>query len=117
MNLQGRAKRVKFIEEKLFRAYNELKTGRSEEQRLAGELDHAISELKQDSFCGIRIPRPLWPREYVRTYHITNLWKYDLPRGWRLIYTLEGNEVEIISIILEWFNHKDYEKKFHYKVR
>ncbi len=117
MNFGDRIKRVKFIEEKLFRAYQELKSGTSEEHSLSLELDNAISELRQDPFCGTRIPRRLWPVEYTRKYHITNLWKYDLKQGWRLVYTLEGNEIEIVSILLEWFSHKNYEKRFGYKVR
>ena len=41
--------------------------------------------------------------------------KYDLPDGWRLVYTITTpNKVEIISVILEWFNHPEYEKRFHY---
>ena len=53
--------------------------------------------------------------EYVQKYGINNLWKYDLPRGWRLLYTVTAdNEVELISAILEWFDHKDYERKFGY---
>ena len=43
--------------------------------------------------------------------------KYNLPNAWRLAYTLKGNEVEIISIILEWFDHEGYEKRFGYKKR
>ncbi len=39
---------------------------------------------------------------------------YDLPSAWRLIYTIESDEIKIVSIILEWFDHKDYEKKFNY---
>jgi len=38
-----------------------------------------------------------------------------LPRGWRLLYTVTAaNEVELISAILEWFNHKHYERKLKY---
>lgn len=32
-----------------------------------------------------------------------------------MIYTIRGGEVEIISLILDLMNHKDYEKKFGYK--
>ena len=46
---------------------------------------------------------------------VTNLWKYDLPDGWRVIYTTTTpNKVEIISVILEWFNHKEYDRRFSY---
>ncbi len=43
-----------------------------------------------------------------------SLWKYDLPSGFRIIYVLENNEVQIYSIILEWFDHKNYERNFKY---
>ena len=39
---------------------------------------------------------------------------YNLPNAWRLVYTIKEDEIRILSIILEWFNHKDYEKKFNY---
>lgn len=60
------------------------------------------------------ISEKLWPNEYIKKYKITNLWKYDLPDGWRLIYTIESNKIKIVSIILEWFDHKNYERKFNY---
>jgi len=50
----------------------------------------------------------------IKKYKISNLWKYDLTNGWRLIYTIESDEIRIISIILEWFDHKNYEKRFGY---
>ena len=35
--------------------------------------------------------------------------------GWRLIYTITTpNKIEILSVILEWFDHPEYERKFHY---
>ena len=47
-------------------------------------------------------------------YEIDNLWKYDLPRGWRLMYSVARDEVIVISIILEWLPHKEYERRFGY---
>ena len=32
-----------------------------------------------------------------------------------MIYTTRGTDVEIISLILDIMNHKDYNKKFRYK--
>ncbi|MEK6837806.1 MAG: hypothetical protein AABX69_04085 [Nanoarchaeota archaeon] len=40
--------------------------------------------------------------------------KYDLPNAWRRIYTIDADEVRIVSIIPEWFDHKEYEKRFRY---
>jgi hypothetical protein len=64
--------------------------------------------------CGTKIKKKLWPKGYKQKFGITNLWKYDLPNAWRIIYTIETDEVMIVSIILEWFSHKDYKKRFKY---
>ncbi|MBU3906976.1 MAG: hypothetical protein KKA64_01865 [Nanoarchaeota archaeon] len=75
----------------------------------------AIKDIQKNAFCGIQLPKRLIPKEYIQKYGITNLWKYDLPDGWRLVYSITTpNKIEIISIILEWFNHPEYERKFHY---
>ncbi len=100
---------VAFVDEKLKAAYAEIK-----DKKLLKYLQRAIDDLKENPFAGIKVPRKLWPKEYIRKYNITNLWKYNLPDGWRITYTLKTNEIEIISIILEWFTHKEYEKRFKY---
>ncbi|MCX6777516.1 MAG: hypothetical protein NT157_01385 [Candidatus Micrarchaeota archaeon] len=113
----ARIKRVAFADESVLKAFRQLKSGRFEERRLAEYIEEAIGELKANPFAGIPIQRRLWPPEYVRKFGIDNLRKYDLPDGWRLTYTLQGNEIEIISIILEWLSHKQYERRFGYRVR
>lgn len=62
------------------------------------------------------MPKKLIPKDYKK-YGIDNLWKYDLPNGWRLMYSVANDEVKIISIVLEWLDHKNYEKRFGYKVK
>lgn len=110
----GRIKRVAFGDEAIQNAFKELKKGKFEEKKLASFIQRAIDDLKENPLVGIKVPSKLWPKEYVRRFSINNLRKYDLPNGWRLIYTLVGNEVEIVSIILEWFPHKEYERRFKY---
>ncbi|MFH0906386.1 MAG: hypothetical protein V1824_03545 [archaeon] len=104
---------VAFVSKKLENEFELLKDN-SFDNKLYEFIDRAISDLKKDSASGIKIPKNLWPKEYIKRYNITNLWKYDLPNGWRLIYTIKTDEITIISVILEWFNHKDYEKRFKY---
>lgn len=78
-------------------------------------IKRAIKDLQKNAFCGIQVPKKLIPKEYIKKYNVTNLWKYGLPNGWRLIYSVTTpTKVEIISVILEWFNHKNYEKRFNY---
>ena len=89
--------------------------GLAEGDEIKKYIKRAIADIKQNAFCGIPIPKRRFPREYVQKYQITNLWKYDLPDGWRLIYTIKTpSKIQILAVILEWFNHKDHEKKFHY---
>ena len=110
-----RIKYVAFAEASIKKAFEELEKGKHEEKQLAEFIERAIDDLKKNPLCGIKVPSKLWPKEYIKKYKIDNLRKYDLPNGWRLIYTLKGNQLEIISIIIEWITHKDYKRKFKYK--
>ena len=103
--------KVVFISDELEKDFNELK----DEDPIKKAMVRAIKDLKESAFAGIQVPKRLIPKEYIQKYGINNLWKYDLPRGWRLLYTITAdNEVELISAILEWFNHKEYERRFNY---
>ena len=105
---------VAFISKKLKEEFETLKEGKFEDKELYEFINRAIDDLKVNSTCGIKIPKNLWPKDYIAKYGITNLWKYDLPNGWRLIYTIEADEIRIMNIILEWFDHKEYERRFGY---
>ena len=109
-----RVKKVAFIDSSLKKAFEELQSGKHEDKQLAEFIQRAINDLKENPLCGIKIPSGLWPKEYIKKYGIDNLRKYDLPDGWRLLYTLRGNDVEIISILIEWLNHTEYERAFKY---
>ncbi len=106
-----------FASDYLKRAFLELQAGKFEDKRLAKNIEAAICELKENPFAGVAIPRRLWPKEYVCEFQIDNLRKLNLPSAWRLTYTIRGNELEIISVILEWFDHKSYEKRFGYATK
>ena len=110
-----KTKKVYFVNEKIKRIYDELENGRSEEKELYSLINRAIDALEENPSRFISIPRKQWPKEYIKKFDIKNLWKYDLPNGWRIIYTIKGNNIEIISVVLEWITHKDYERKFGYK--
>ena len=105
---------IAFINPKVKQEWEALKEGKFEDKQLYKFIDRAIDDLKANPTCGIKISKNLWPKEYVQKYGITNLWKYNLPDAWRLIYTIETDEVRIANIIHEWFDHKEYEKRFKY---
>jgi len=105
---------VAFIDEKTKKAFEELKSGKFEDTQLYGFIDRAIDDLKKDPTCGIRIPTKQIPKEYIKKYEVNNLRKYNLPSAWRLMYTIKADEVMILSVILEWMSHKEYERRFNY---
>lgn len=105
---------VSFITPKLKSEYEELEKGKFEDKQLHKFITRAKNELESNPFSGIRVPKKLWPETYFKKYNITSLWKYDLPNGWRLTYIIEANDIKIVSIILEWLSHKEYEKRFGY---
>ncbi len=106
-----RSCKVVFINQKMELSFYSLK----ENDPLKHGIVRTVRSLKDDAFCGIQIPKRLIPKVYIRRYNLTNLWKYNLPLGWRLVYTVTAdNQFEVICAIIEWFNHKEYEKRFGY---
>jgi len=105
---------TRFAEQKVREAFYKLSTGDSSEKELFKFIDQAMNNLEKNVFCGIQIPKKQIPAEYIKKYGATNLWKYDLPNAWRLIYSVRGSKFVVISVILEWMTHKEYERKFNY---
>jgi len=110
----NRTNKIAFITKKLEKAYNELNKGKFEDKQLHNLITRAINDLKEDPEYGVRIRKKLIPKEYIKNYGINNLWKYNLPNGWRLVYSLAGTRIKVIAVILDWFDHKTYERTFKY---
>jgi len=89
--------------------------GHGEAKYLLKIIDKGIAKLKRDREAGKRISKQLMPREYLVKYGVTNLWKLNLDRYWRMIYTIVGDDVRLVSIIIEVLNHKKYDRKFGYR--
>ncbi|OYT41259.1 hypothetical protein B6U80_01735 [Candidatus Pacearchaeota archaeon ex4484_26] len=83
----------------------------SEEITLLKSIKNKINLLKENPFYGDNVPKRLIPKEY----DVPNLWRVELSHFWRMLYTIRGNQVEIICFILNIFDHKTYSKKFGYK--
>ena len=86
-------------------------------KQLLKAIEREEDNLRTDMHHGIQIEKSKIPKEYIHQYGITNLWKIDLPGYWRMTYTIVGNEFEIISVLLEFMDHKEYDKKFGYRKR
>jgi Txe/YoeB family toxin of Txe-Axe toxin-antitoxin module len=106
-----KASKVVFISDDLETSFMSL----PEDDFLKKSIKQAIQNLRENAFYGIHVPKRLIPKEYIQKWGIKNLWKYDLPKGWRLMYTITAdNEVDLISALLEWCDHKEYERRFKY---
>jgi hypothetical protein len=102
---------VVFADDSIERAFNYL----PENNIIKGAIRRAISNLKEDIFCGKNIPKKQIPREYIKKYDIDNAWWYPLPDGWRLIYSVSTpDNIEILAVILDYLDHKKYERMFKY---
>lgn len=51
----------------------------------------------------------------LRRDGITNLYRAELSNFWRMLYTLQGNRIEIFVFILTIMDHPSYDKLFGYK--
>ena len=102
--------KVIFIDKELEKAFNKL----NDSDPIKKALKRAIENIKQDPRAGRNVIKKLIPKTLIKKYEIDNLRIYNLPTAWRMVYTVTSNEIEIISVILDWMNHKDYEKLFKF---
>ena len=105
---------IVFADEKLKQSFDKLKDSKTEDKQLYELLKRAFEDIEKNPSAFIHVPRNLIPKDYKQRYSIDNLWKYDLPNGWRLLYSLSKEKVLLLAIILEWMDHKIYERRFGY---
>lgn len=83
--------------------------------QLLKAIDRTVDLLKIQPDYGIHLPKNRIPNEFIEKYAINNLWKVNLPSAWRLCYTLNTGELEILTILLEFMDHGRYNKLFGYR--
>lgn len=87
------------------------------EMQLLRSIKQKVEFIKANPFYGDNIPKALIPKEFITKHNVKNLWRAELTNFWRMLYTIKGDQIEIICFILEILSHKDYDKKFGYKGR
>lgn len=106
------------------RAYEELriyvKQGKNTSKKpsykqLLSSIDEAIKNLKTNPFYGDLIPRKYLTKKVIDRYGTNKIFRIELVGYWRLLYTAIGDEAQIIALILEYMNHKTYDKLFGYR--
>lgn len=83
----------------------------TDEIQLLNSIKQKVEFLKANPFYGNNIEK----RKIPKTYNVSNLWRTELSQFWRMLYTIKGDQIEIICFILEIIDHKRYDKVFGYK--
>ena len=102
---------VIFADDRLQQLFNSF----PDENWLRKSIKKVIEKLKQNAFCGERIKKELIPKEYIQKYDINNLFWIQLPNANRLVYSVIANSIETLAVIIEYFDHKNYERRFGYQ--
>src|SRR3989338_8050624 len=89
----------------------------SKEITLLNAVNRIFDVIVSNPFYGENAKKDLIPKEYRQKYDADNLFIVDLPDYWRMIYTLESDEIEIIAFILDIIDHDKYNKKFKFRKR
>lgn len=86
-------------------------------EKLPGDVAQALREklkpaLELDPFYGDRIAREKWPKQFRR---FTNLFRFELPRAHRGVYTVLTYPGKPREVRIVWLgNHKKYDRLFGY---
>ena len=62
-----------------------------------------------------RVPKEALRRWQARVGALANLWKLDLPQGWRALYTVGSDGPLRVVFVIEVVRHKDYDRLLGYK--
>ncbi|MFH1590708.1 MAG: hypothetical protein ABIC95_02160 [archaeon] len=78
-------------------------------------IEQKIIRVQTDIHFGNPIAKRRFPERYVKRYGITNLFRIELPRFWRMLYTLTDDDGIILVFIIDILDHKRYDKVFGYR--
>ena len=87
----------------------------TDEMQLLKSIKQKIDFIKANPFYGDPIAKKLIPEEYKKLYGSINLFRVELSSFWRMLYTLKGDQIEIVAFVLDIINHPIYNKKFGYR--
>lgn len=85
----------------------------SEEIQLLRSIMQKSELVKQNPAFGDSVPK----RQIPKTMDVNNLFRVRLTGYWRMLYTLNTNQVEIVAFILYIVDHERYDRIFGYSKR
>lgn len=79
--------------------------------QLFNSANSKIEFIKLNPFYGDNIQKKIIPK----SLNVNNLWRVELAQFYRLLYTIKGDENEIICFVIKILNHDEYNKLFGYR--
>ena len=85
--------------------------------QLLKSINRTIDLLSENPYLWEYIPKKYITKKLFEQYDTNKIFRVEIVGYWRLLYTLIGKETHIIAFILEFMDHKSYDKKFNYRKR
>lgn len=85
--------------------------------QLLSSINIALRNISLDHNYGNLIHLSRISKQTAKKYGTYKIWRVNLVGYWRLLYTIIGSKVKIIAFILEYIDHKKYNKLFGYDKR
>jgi len=77
-------------------------------------VNEGLKSLKEDRCAGTQIEKDKFPKAY-REFGLSNLYKLNLKKNFRLTYTLIATDEGICPHVIEVMSHPEYLRRFGYK--
>ncbi|MCK4367727.1 MAG: hypothetical protein KAW84_07270 [Thermoplasmata archaeon] len=91
------------VDEEMFKA-----SGGAQKRKLREYADR----LTEGPFLGDRIQKRLFPKRYR---NLPNLFRLELPGGWRALYTVASSPTHGIQVRIVWIgSHSEYDRLLGY---
>ncbi len=84
-------------------------------EQLLNSINNALRNIKADYRYGDLIPRRYISKATIQKYGTDKIFRAELVGYWRMLYTIVGDEVKIVALILEYMDHDKYNKMIGYK--
>lgn len=96
-------------------AYLELKKRTDKESKSMLRSFERIKEIiKENPQYGDPISKDKIPKKYL-DLGINNLYRVELSNFWRALYTIEGDQINVLLFFLDIVDHSIYNKLFGYR--
>ena len=83
----------------------------SDEMQLLKAIKQKTDLIKENPMYGNSLPK----KQIPKNMDVSNLFRVELTGYWRMLYSLEGNKIEIVAFILYIIDHPTYDKLLGYK--